>query len=209
MSAWTATLRPGLPLSFDGERFTVAEVAGRRVLLQRASDGRAPVWRQVDVSVLLSHPSTQILMEVPAEEPAAAARLGWLSDEKDDELTVRVRHVQEVLTGYHLGSSELALEGEPRPDYAPGVPMQHRYTAKAAELGVGENTVRRWVAAVQKVRAGRSGERAPSAQCVGPGGSTLGGDGPLGAGRACEIQPTGAQAGPAGDRGAAGQGAWP
>ncbi|MCX5357255.1 Mu transposase C-terminal domain-containing protein [Streptomyces sp. NBC_00124] len=84
------------------------------------------------------------------EEPAAAARLGGLSDEEDDELTVRVRHVMEVLTGYRLGSSELALEGEPRPDYAPGVPMLHRYAAKAAELEVGESTVRRWVAAVRK-----------------------------------------------------------
>ncbi|RZB19596.1 integrase [Streptomyces sp. F001] len=150
MSAWTATLRPGLPLSFDGERFTVAEVTGRRVLLQQASGGKATAWRQVDVSMLLSHPSTRILTEVPEEEPAAAARLGGLSDEEDDELTVRVRHVQEVLTGYRLGSSELALEGEPRPDYAPGTPMLHRYAAKAAELGVGESTVRRWVAAVRK-----------------------------------------------------------
>ncbi|KAB1141159.1 transposase [Streptomyces luteolifulvus] len=150
MSAWTATLRPGLPLSFDGERFTVVEVTGRRVLLQQASGEKAPAWRQVDVSMLLSHPSTQILTAVPVEEPAAAARLGGLSDEEDDELTVRVRHVQEVLTGYQLGSSELALEGEPRPDYALGTALLHRYAAKAAELGVGESTVRRWVAAVRK-----------------------------------------------------------
>jgi transposase InsO family protein len=150
VSAWTVPLRPGLAISFDGEQFTVAEIEGRRILLQQAAVAGTPKWRQVDISVLLSHPTTQVLVDAPEEEPAAAAVLGGLEDSEDDALTVRLRHVQEVRTSYQLGSEELALEGEPRPDYAPGVPLMHRYTAKAAELGVDPATVRRWVARVKR-----------------------------------------------------------
>jgi hypothetical protein len=59
--------------------------------------------------------------------------LGDSGTAEDDALTERFRHVQEVLTGYRLGCAELALDGEPRPDYAPGVPLMRRYAAKAAE----------------------------------------------------------------------------
>ncbi|MET8808689.1 hypothetical protein [Streptomyces sp. NPDC004546] len=44
----------------------------------------------------------------------------------------------------------LALEGEPRADFAPGTAMLHRYAVKAAELGVGVSTIRRWTAALKK-----------------------------------------------------------
>ena len=155
MSGWTTTLRPGLPLVYDGEQFTVAEIEGRRVLLRHVlADGR-PAWRQVDISALLSDPGTRFLVESPAAELAAAAVLGNPGTAEDDALTERFRHVQEVLSGYRLGCAELALEGEPRPDYAPGVPLMRRYAAKAAELGVDPATVRRWVAGVK--RAGPAG----------------------------------------------------
>ncbi|MFJ6141771.1 integrase [Kitasatospora sp. NPDC092286] len=150
MNAWTTTLKPGLPLLYDGEQFTIAEIDGRRILLQQtAADGR-PQWRQIDLSVLMAHASTEFLVPAPASQPAPATVLGTLSDPEDDELTIRFRHVQEVRCGYQLGSAELALEGEPRPDYAPGVPLMHRYKAKAAELGVGVTTLRRWVSLVEE-----------------------------------------------------------
>ncbi|MCX4648044.1 DEAD/DEAH box helicase family protein [Streptomyces sp. NBC_01446] len=144
------TLRPGLPLSFDGAQFTVAEIEGRRILLQQAGVTGTPRWRQVDISILLSHPTTQNLVEAPEEETAAATVLDGLEEDEDDALTVKFRHVQEVLTGYQLGHPELALEGEPRPDFTSGSPMLHRYAAKALELGVGASTVRRWAAAVKR-----------------------------------------------------------
>ncbi len=150
MSAWTTTLRPGLPLCFDGEQFTVAEIEGRRILLQEAPGSHVQKWRQVDISVLLSHPTTRILVDSPEDEVAPAAVLGGLDEDEDDELTKQYRHVQEVLTGYRLGSAELALAGEPRPDYAPGTPMMHRYAAKAAELGVCESTIRNWARQVKR-----------------------------------------------------------
>ncbi|MFH9944089.1 hypothetical protein ACH4OT_32795 [Streptomyces murinus] len=149
MSAWTTPLRPGLPLSFDGEQFTVAEIEGRRILLEPATAVvGTPKWRQVDISVLLAHPSTEILVPVPQDEPSAAAVLGSL-DDGDDALTQRFRHVQEVMTGYQLGDEVLALPGEPRPDYGPTTPLMHRYAAKAAELGVAESTIRNWVRQVK------------------------------------------------------------
>ncbi|PYC87507.1 integrase [Streptomyces tateyamensis] len=159
MSGWTTTLRPGLPLTFDGEQFTVAEIEGRRVLLQQVGVLGEPKWRQVDTAMLLSHPTTRILLDTPEPETAVAAVLGALSEDEDDALTLKYRHVQEVLTGYRLGCAELALEGEPRPAYAPGVPMMRRYAAKAAELGVGESTVRRWAALAEFGPAGLVKER--------------------------------------------------
>jgi len=88
-----------------------------------------------------------------------AAALGGLGADEDEELTARYRHVQEVRTGYQHGCAELALDGEPRPRYAPGVPMMARYKAKAAELGVGVSTVRRWVVQARDGPAGLVAER--------------------------------------------------
>ncbi|MFF7337357.1 integrase [Streptomyces sp. NPDC008163] len=150
MNQWTTTLRPGLPIGFDGEQFTVAEIEGRRILLRQSALAGPPRLRQVDISVLLAHPTTEILEPVPEEATASAALLSGLADEEDDELTVKVQHLQEVLTGYRLGDAALALDGEPRADFAPGKPLLHRYAVKAAELGVGVSTIRRWTAAFKK-----------------------------------------------------------
>src|SRR5262249_53723037 len=57
----------------------------------------------------------------------------------------RAAHVREVLTGYRSGSAEHALVGEPRAAFSPGTALMDRYAAKAAELGVGVTTLRRWV----------------------------------------------------------------
>src|SRR5207245_882635 len=62
-------------------------------------------------------------------------------------LAVRVGQVRELLTGDRRGWPELAGDGEPRGQYVPGVSLMARYTAKAAELGMGVSTLRRWVAA--------------------------------------------------------------
>lgn len=150
MSQWTTTLSPGLPIAFDGEQFTVAEIEGRRVLLRQSAVAGPLKLRQVDISVLLSDPTTEILAPMPEEPTAPAALLGGLADEEDDELTAKVQHLQEVLTGYRLGDAALALDAEPRADFAPGKPMLHRYTVKAAELGVGVSTIRRWTAAFKQ-----------------------------------------------------------
>src|SRR6266699_1398387 len=133
MTGWTTPLRTGLLVSFDGEQFTIAEIEGTRVMLRQAGMASTPSWRQVDLVSLLSHPSTRILVEAPEPQPAVATLLGGLDEDEDDEL---------------------ALDGEPRLQYAPGVPMMARYQAKAAELGAGVSTVRRWVMQAQDGPAG-------------------------------------------------------
>lgn len=158
MTGWTTPLRRGLPVSFDGEQFTIAEIDGSRVMLRQAGTVGGPSWRQVDLVALLSHPSTRLLVEAEPQ-PAVSALLGGLDEDDDDELTARWRHVQELRTGYQHGCAELVLDGEPRPEYAPGVPMMARYRAKAAELGVGVSTVRRWVMQAQDGPAGLVTER--------------------------------------------------
>jgi len=50
-----------------------------------------------------------------------------------------------VLTGYRSGRSERRGAAEPRAEYDPGLPLEARYAAKAAELGAGVRTVKRWV----------------------------------------------------------------
>ncbi|AYM44342.1 DDE-type integrase/transposase/recombinase [Mycobacteroides abscessus subsp. abscessus] len=62
----------------------------------------------------------------------------------------RAAHVREVLTGYQSGHAELAADSEPRAQYRPDVPLMRRYEAKAAELGVGVRTVRRWIGEFQR-----------------------------------------------------------
>ena len=59
-------------------------------------------------------------------------------------------HVREACTGYRGDRPDLALPGEPRPQYAPGVGRARRHEAKAAELGVGARTVRRWAAGLER-----------------------------------------------------------
>ncbi|WP_328512649.1 helix-turn-helix domain-containing protein [Streptomyces sp. NBC_00376] len=55
-----------------------------------------------------------------------------------------------MLTGYRSGSEDLPRPDEPRPQYAPGLPLHGRYEAKAAELGVSTRSVRRWVQAFRE-----------------------------------------------------------
>ncbi|MGH3678773.1 MAG: helix-turn-helix domain-containing protein [Natronosporangium sp.] len=144
MSQVTTVLRVGLRLVHDGDVFTVVEIAGRRLLLRNGS-GQV---RQVEVGWLLSHPTTRVAEA--AEELAGTASsvvLGSLDTAAEEELADQVGHVREVVTGYRLGSVELAADGEPRAEYRPGTAMMDRYRAKATELGVGVSTVRRWVAA--------------------------------------------------------------
>lgn len=137
----TTMLRVGSRLNHDGGVFTVVELAGRRMLLREDRTGQL---RQVDIGWLVSHPTTSSSADTePPSEPGAGAVLGTLSDAEDVDLSMRVEHVQELLTGYRHGCAQLALDGEPRPQYAPGTALMGRYAAKATELGIGVSTLRR------------------------------------------------------------------
>jgi transposase InsO family protein len=153
MNEVSATLTVGTRLRHDGETFLVVDLSSWRVTLQSAG-GRE---RQVEIGWLLSHPSTELLgLRVrPAPVPAIGPELAALTESEHAAVAERATHVREVLSGYRSGSADLAAPDEPRPAYDPALPMMARYEAKAAELGVTERTVRRWVKAY--LRAGATG----------------------------------------------------
>ncbi len=79
------------------------------------------------------------MSESPAADGGldAGTVLSSLDSAELARLRERVAHVREACTGYRHGSAALALPGEPRPEYGPGIGKLRRYQAKAAELQVG------------------------------------------------------------------------
>jgi transposase InsO family protein len=133
-------LAVGTRLAYDGQWWQVAELDGPHVLLA------GPVGvRRVSAGHLLADPSTQLPGAPGDPVEGAGPELAGLDEAEMAELRERIAHVQEVRTGFRRGCAELAADGEPRPEYAPGVPLLARYAAKAAEIGVGVSTLRRWV----------------------------------------------------------------
>lgn len=87
--------------------------------------------------------------------------LARLSEDELTEVRERAVHLNELLYGYRSGSAELAVPGEPRPQYVPGLPKMRRYQAKADELGVSLSTVLRWVAAFHAEKEAGLARRRP------------------------------------------------
>jgi hypothetical protein len=133
-------LAVGTRLAYDGQWWQVAELDGPHVLLA----GPAGV-RGVSAGHLLAVPSTRLPGAPGDPVEGAGPELARLDEAEMAGLRERIAHVQEVRTGFRRGCAELAAGGEPRPEYAPGVPLLARYAAKAAETGVGVSTLRRWV----------------------------------------------------------------
>ncbi|MGH3070577.1 MAG: hypothetical protein ACRDMI_18610, partial [Streptosporangiaceae bacterium] len=135
-----AVLAVGTRLAYDGQRWQVTELDGAHVLLSGPAGG----IRRVSAGHLLADPGTR-LDDAPGDPvDGSGAYLAGLGETELAELRARVAHIQEVRTGFRRGCQELAMDGEPRPDYAPGVPMLARYAAKAKETGAGVSTLRRW-----------------------------------------------------------------
>jgi hypothetical protein len=137
----------GARVTYDGQAWEVAELTPPSVLLASPAGG----LRRVSISHLLAAPGTRIGDTSGAERPAdAGLRLASLSRAELAQLRERVAHVREACTGYRRGSPDLALPGEPRPEYAPGAGRLQRYQAKAAEMQVGVRTVERWAARLER-----------------------------------------------------------
>jgi transposase InsO family protein len=144
----------GSKFEFDGELFEVAEfisAAGTyEVILQGPNS-----FRRKSVVDLLADPSARLIADEDGPEPddpydpAAIALLG-LSPADMKAVREKADHIREATTGYRSGSPELALEGEPRPEYDPARKLMERYDAKCKELGVSESTFRRWVRAYKE-----------------------------------------------------------
>jgi Helix-turn-helix domain len=135
-----ALLAVGTRLAYDGLWWQVSELDGPHVLLTSPAG-----VRRVSAGHLLADPSTRLHGAAAGLVEGAGAELAGLGEAELAEPRARVAHVQEVRTGFRRGCAELAADGEPRLEYAAGVPLLARYAAKAAEAGVGVSTLRRWV----------------------------------------------------------------
>jgi len=142
----TARIAIGSRLLRDGEMCEVIALeAAEAVVMDRL--GSAARVRIADL--LRPAGQAELRLAEAAGGPAPAgerpgALLSAAGDSALAEARRRAGHVREVLSGYRSGSGELAAPGEPRPQFAPGVPLMQRYEAKAGELGVTSRTVRRW-----------------------------------------------------------------
>jgi transposase InsO family protein len=172
----TAGVRVGVGTRFryNGETVEVTQLvstaAGGEVVL---ADGRGRALR-MSMKELLFSDRARIIAEGPGpgsadDDAPARVLLDQLTESQRREVLQRAEHVREVLTGFRSGSAELARPGEPRAEFDPGFPLEARYTAKAAELGVGARTLKRWVA-----RFRRHGEAGLASMAAGAHTSPLG-----------------------------------
>ena len=160
MSGAATRVGIGTHFRYDGETVEVVEMAataaGNEVVLK---NGRGRLLRVSLKELLFSDRAAIVPVQggpgSQDEEEIAGVVLGRLSQPQRLRVIERAEHVREVLTGFRSGNRELARPGEPRPQFAPDLPLDARYAAKADELGVTDRTVRRWVAAYQ--RGGEAG----------------------------------------------------
>lgn len=146
----------GTRLVHDGELVEIVEIhtgqTGMDVVLKGTSK---QALIRARLNELLMSNGTRVISERDGPSgdddfETAGVVLAQLSDDERNEVIERAAHVREVLTGFRSGSAELALPGEPRPDYQADVPLSRRYASKARELGVGVRSIERWVQQFQK-----------------------------------------------------------
>ncbi|MEU6346568.1 helix-turn-helix domain-containing protein [Streptomyces sp. NPDC046977] len=131
----------GARLFFDGDVVEVVDLDGLRVTLRNE--------RTAEFStVALGRFAAGARAMGPAEPEVGegiGVLLAALSSLERTAVCERAGHVREVLSGYRSGDAERALPGEPRPGFAPDLPLRQRVASKAAELGVSVRTIERWV----------------------------------------------------------------
>jgi transposase InsO family protein len=146
----------GTTFAYDGETVTIIQMAtsghGNEVLVEDRGGKRR---YQLSLRELLASGRASIITaddgpRADDDIEVAGVVLANLTQRQLAVVTAKAEHVREVLTGYKSGSAETALPGEPRPEYAPVLPLACRYKAKAQEVGVTHRTVRRWVAAYRE-----------------------------------------------------------
>jgi transposase InsO family protein len=151
MNAAAVKIGVGSRLLHDGQVVEIVEVhpgrAGMDLVLR---DVARRTMIRASLNELLRSEGTRVISDVDpppnevAAEPAGVL-LAQLSNAEREQVCDRAAHIREVLTGFRSGSEELALPGEPRPEYRSDVPLSRRYANKAREIGAGQRTVERWV----------------------------------------------------------------
>jgi hypothetical protein len=146
----------GTRLLHDGELVEIVEIHTGQTGMDFVLKGTSKqALIRARLNELLMSDSTRVIPELEGPhsdddfEPAGVV-LAQLSDVERKEVIERAAHVREVLTGFRSGSEELALPGEPRPEYQADIPLSRRYASKAREVGAGVRSIERWVQQFQK-----------------------------------------------------------
>ncbi|MEU4803567.1 Mu transposase C-terminal domain-containing protein [Actinosynnema sp. NPDC023587] len=152
MTSASVRVGVGTRLSYDGDVVEVVELVcaagGTEVVAKELTGQRR--YRRLALRELLVAERASVIPDADGPvssdaDEAIVAVLSALSETELAQVRERAAHIREVLTGYRSGSPLLAAAGEPRPEYTDSVPLEKRYAAKAAELGVGFRTIGRWV----------------------------------------------------------------
>jgi hypothetical protein len=152
MSDGSVSLSVGSRLIYDGDLVEVTEFDGAQVTVRVERTNR---FRTLGIGRLVTAcTSTQVSTQDDADLDVGTT-LAALTPRQRAEVAQRAGHVREVMTGFRSGYAHVVQPGEPRPEYAMTVPVKQRYRAKAAELGVNQRTVERWVAEYRQ--AGEAG----------------------------------------------------
>lgn len=154
----TAGVRVGVGTRFayDGETIEVVQVASTAAGMEVVAADRRGRMLRLGLNELLLSERSRVIPDGPGpsaadEDASAAVLLSQLTVAQREQMLERAGHVREVLTGYRSGSAELAQPGEPKPQFDLGLPLEARYAAKAAELGAGVRTVKRWVSRFRQI----------------------------------------------------------
>lgn len=143
----------GTTFTYHGERVTVLRMEptgyGNMILVEDRGGRRRYM---LSLREVLASGEAVIITDGDGPAPdddidLAGVVLANLSRRQLAEVGEVADHVREVLTGYRSGCPQTAQPGEPRPEYAPVLPLGCRYAAKAKEVGRSERTIRRWAAA--------------------------------------------------------------
>ncbi|CPT91640.1 integrase family protein [Mycobacteroides abscessus] len=117
----------GTRLLHDGELVEITEIhAGKNGMDVVLKSTSKQAFIRVHLNELLAAEGTRLISDAAGPcsaddlEPAGVV-LGQLSDVERKEVIERAAHIREVLTGFRSGREELALPGEPRPQYRTGV----------------------------------------------------------------------------------------
>lgn len=128
----------GTRVQWDGELWTVSEISGGTVRLEGRTSPRL-----LAVTALVAAADFRIIGAEAEPREATGPALFGLPPAQVAVIRDRERHLREMLTGFRSGTAALPEPDEPRPQYAPSVPLLTRYEAKANEMGISVTQVRR------------------------------------------------------------------
>ena len=132
---------PGTKVVYHGRPAHVESISAEvAVLSYEDTPGFCTIW----TGSMSANPNFVVLDALPPEgKTSAASDIDLAPEQAQRDAYEWEEHVLEITTGYRSGTSDRALKGEPRSQYAPEIALEERYAAKAAELGLTTSCVKK------------------------------------------------------------------